>query len=423
MDSQDGKNIGSPKGSDGQTQGAQSKQVQYYSNGKFSSDPEPEYYKSGAEAGEAKGPSGGETRAGSFGAGGSPDGARGGGGSAYGGNGAYGGGYYYSKKRMPAWMKALIIFVLIIFLIMILAVSCNKLIDKIAGPDVMVITANFGYDYIGTVYIEGTIDESSGGSYNHQYILDAIDVMIDDPSNKGLILSVNTPGGSVYASDELYLKIREYQENTGRPVYSSMQSQATSGGYYISAPCDKIIANRNCWTGSIGVTMGSFIDASELLGNIGVKVESITSGANKSMGSATEPMTDEQRAIYQSLVDESYEQFVGIVAEGRGMAADDVKALADGRLYSAQQALDNGLIDGIGTYEDAVSDMLLTYGLEDCEAVDFRPEVSSRLASIFGYLSKSSPIKSAGNVCADSVRDLIELNGTFKVSYMCDVVK
>ena len=92
--------------------------------------------------------------------------------------------------------------------------------------------------------------------------------MAEDDRNKGMILYVNTPGGSVYASDELYLKIKDYQETTGRPVYSSMQSQATSGGYYISAPCDKIIANRNCWTGSIGVTMGTFIDISGLLSDL-----------------------------------------------------------------------------------------------------------------------------------------------------------
>ncbi|MFR0902395.1 MAG: signal peptide peptidase SppA [Anaerovoracaceae bacterium] len=174
------------------------------------------------------------------------------------------------------------------------------------------------------------MDEYGTGTYNHQYILNAIDAMIYDDNNKGLILYINTPGGSVYASDEVYLKIREYQEITGRPVYSSMQSQATSGGYYISAPCDKIIANRNCWTGSIGVTMGTFIDLSELLGNLGIKTETITSGDNKSMGSSTEPMTDEQRAIFQALIDEAYEQFVGIVAEGRGMTDAEVKN-SDGR--------------------------------------------------------------------------------------------
>lgn len=126
------------------------------------------------------------------------------------------------------------------------------------------VSTDFGHDYIGTIYIEGTISEDADGTYNHQYLLNAIDAMIADDENKGMILYVDTPGGSVFASDELYFKIKEYQEKTERPVYASMQSMAASGGYYISAPCDKIIANRNCWTGSIGVTLGTMYDISEL---------------------------------------------------------------------------------------------------------------------------------------------------------------
>ena len=133
-----------------------------------------------------------------------------------------------------------------------------------------------------------------------------------------------------------------------------MQSQATSGGYYISASCDKIIANRNCWTGSIGVTMGTLMDISELLENLGIKTNTITSGANKAMGSSYEAMTEEQREIFQSLIDEAYDQFVGIVADGRDMSEKEVRKIADGRIYTAKQALDNGLIDAIGTMEDAV---------------------------------------------------------------------
>ena len=124
--------------------------------------------------------------------------------------------------------------------------------------------------------------------------------MIDDGENKGMILYLDTPGGSVLASDELYFKIKEYQKKTKRPVYASMQSMAASGGYYISAPCDKIIANRNCWTGSIGVTLGTMYDVSELLDKIGVKTNTITSGENKAMGSSVEKMSREQREIFQS---------------------------------------------------------------------------------------------------------------------------
>ena len=268
---------------------------------------------------------------------------------------------------------------------------------------------------------DSTIDEYGSGSYNHQYLLNAIDSMAEDDRNKGMILYVNTPGGSVYASDELYLKIKDYQETTGRPVYSSMQSQATSGGYYISAPCDKIIANRNCWTGSIGVTMGTFIDISGLLSDLGINTETITSGANKSMGSNTEPMTDEQRAIFQSLTDEAYEQFVSIVAEGRGMSNEQARELADGRIYSAQQAVDNGLVDEIGTFEEAVSDMAAVYGMEDVYVEYFQSKSYASLSDLLGIIADQKGSSSVTD--AEAIEALIELNGSFRLSYMSNVSK
>ena len=105
-------------------------------------------------------------------------------------------------------------------------------------------------------------------SYHHRWLLDRIEDMKSGGKNKGMILFVNTPGGSVYASDEMYLAIQDYRKKTGRPVYSYMASQATSGGYYISAPCDRIVANRNCWTGSIGVTMLENIKEYSLIGDL-----------------------------------------------------------------------------------------------------------------------------------------------------------
>lgn len=322
------------------------------------------------------------------------------------------------KKKTPTWLKALIIIAAIMAGIMILTAGCSSMFSSTPTNEVV---TGFGHDYIGTIYIEDTIDEYGTGYYDHQYLLSAIDAMIDDDENKGMILCVNTPGGSVYASDELYLKIKEYQNETGRPVYSSMQSQATSGGYYISAPCDKIIANRNCWTGSIGVTMGSFIDVSELLDNLGIKTTTITAGNNKAMGSNTEPMTAEQEAIFQSLVDESYEQFVEIVASGRNMTIDYVKELADGRIYTAKQALSNGLIDKIGTYGDAISDMKATYKLGDIAVEEFRPEVSVSLYSLLGIVANQKGNNVATDM--DAIEELLELNGTFRVSYISNVNK
>ena len=332
----------------------------------------------------------------------------------------------FTWKALPAWGKALIIIALVILCIALLTRGCNRVIDGVVSDfsDSLISTDNsvvpdFGYDYIGGVHVEGTIDEDGTGTYNHEYILNSIDAMIDDPDNKGMILYLDTPGGSVFASDELYLKIKEYQEKTERPVYSSMQSMAASGGYYISAPCDKIIANRNCWTGSIGVTLGTMYDVSELLDNLGIKTTTITSGANKAMGSSVEPMTSEQQAIYQSLVEEAYEQFVEIVAEGRNMKLSKVKKLADGRIYTAKQAVENGLADKIGSLEDALADMKKNYKLEDCEVETFQSYVSNDWTSLLGQAAGSMP----SSLSAEAVEDLIELNGKFEFSYLCQVDK
>jgi len=326
------------------------------------------------------------------------------------------------RRGLPSWAKAVIIIVLILVAIAVFTAGCSSIIGGIAGDsDSSQVTTNFGHDYIGVLYVIDTIDEYGSGSYNHQYLLNAINSMAEDDRNKGIILYVDTPGGSVYASDELYLKIRDYQETTGRPVYSSMQSQATSGGYYISAPCDKIIANRNCWTGSIGVTMGTFIDISGLLSDLGIKTETITSGANKAMGSSTEPMTDEQRAIFQSVIDEAYEQFVSIVAEGRGMSEDQVRELADGRIYSAQQAVDNGLVDEIGTFEEAVNDMAAVYGMEDVYVEYFRSKSYASLSDLLGIIADQKGSSSVTD--AEAIEALIELNGSFRLSYMSNVSK
>ena len=244
----------------------------------------------------------------------------------------------------------------------------------IGNPDFKQITLSKGdiqkTAYIGVLEVHGSMySDGSDGAYDQKWLLEQIDDMMHDSDNKGLILSIDTPGGSVYTVDELYLKIKEYQEKTKRPVYAYMESMATSGGYYIAAPADMIYANRNCWTGSIGVTVGTVYDISGFLEKLGVTTVTITAGDNKAMGSAVEPLTNEQKAIYQGLVDEAYDQFVSVVAEGRGMSLKRVKSLADGRIYTAKQAKANGLIDEISTRDEAIAAMIQENGLKDCECI------------------------------------------------------
>ncbi len=214
------------------------------------------------------------------------------------------------------------------------------------------------YDYVALIRVEGTISETitetailSESFYDHEYILDYIDFLAYDDYNRGILLYINSPGGSVYASDELYLALEEYKELTERPIYCYYGPTACSGGVYVSMAADNICANRNTMTGSIGVIMQTY-DLTGLYDKLGIVENNVTSGDNKAMGSSGEKLTDEQKDILQSVVDESYDQFVEIVADGRGMSTKKVKELADGRIYTAKQALDAGLIDRIETFEE-----------------------------------------------------------------------
>ncbi|MDR3072550.1 MAG: signal peptide peptidase SppA [Clostridiales Family XIII bacterium] len=283
-------------------------------------------------------------------------------------------------------------------------------------------------DYLARLYVVGEIaatDDpytSSAETYHHSFTIQSIDELMSDENNKGLLLYVDTPGGTVYESDALYLKLEQYKEETGRPVYVYMGSMAASGGYYVSAGAEKIYANRNTWTGSIGVIIGTLFDVSEFLENYGIKTTDITSGANKNMGSYYESMTEEQRQIFQSLVDESYDQFVGIVAEGRGMTDAEVREIADGRIYTAKQAVANGLIDEIASQEEALSEILDALGNTNMRVYDM--EFAPTEVGIFDLLMKTevpSPKGSSnGNMPSDvaAILELMRQDGDVPIKYM-----
>lgn len=214
-------------------------------------------------------------------------------------------------------------------------------------------------DFIAVVPIEGTIQASPDTSglygttagYDHNLLMNYVDKLMDSSGNKGIILRLDTPGGTVYEADELYLKLEEYKEKTGRPIWAYMEGTCCSGGVYIASAANEQYANRITTTGSIGVIISTY-DMSGLYEKLGIKEVNIVSAQNKDMGSSGKPMTGEQKAIYQSVVDEYYEQFVDIVAKGRDMSVEEVKKLADGRIYTAKQALEHGLIDGIKGAEE-----------------------------------------------------------------------
>lgn len=191
-----------------------------------------------------------------------------------------------------------------------------------------------------------------GGGYQHDRFLKKLETIKDDNTIKGVHLFVNSPGGGVYESAEIHDKLLEVKE-AGKTIYVSMGNMAASGGYYISAPADRIFASNDTFTGSLGVIMES-INYQELANEYGVKFNTIKSGEFKDIMSPTKEMTEADREILQTLVDESYQQFVEVIVNGRDMEESRVRELADGRIYSGKQAVENGLIDDIGFREDTL---------------------------------------------------------------------
>ena len=242
-------------------------------------------------------------------------------------------------------------------------------------------------NYVGVLHISGIISDDDGSSYNQRFLLEQIEHMLRDPHNAGLLLLVDSPGGSVYHSDELYLKLREYK--AAKPIYSYLDSIAASGGYYVGCVGQDIMINRNGLTGSIGVISDTVYDLSGFLESHGIKATVMHAGANKGMGDYTQPFTEEQKAIYQSVLDEAYDQFVEIVSHERSMTVEAVRQLADGRVYTPKQALANGLVDTIGTYDQYETYVEQDIGTElDFEHIFYRH--TFRLEDVFSQLSAIS---------------------------------
>lgn len=247
---------------------------------------------------------------------------------------------------------AIIGVVILALLLSIISSKENPLFDDFPFSNQQTAMYKMKNDYVALLVVEGVIQREAK-TYNQRWILDSIDFFKNDEKNKGILLFVNSPGGTVYESDETYLALLDYKNSTGKKIYAYFGSLAASGGYYIASAADYIFANRNTLTGSIGVIAGQSLDATELMEKIGVKSRTFTAGRNKNMMNYNAPLTDEQIEIMQSIADDAYEQFTSIVATSRKMNIDDVKKIADGRIYTANQALKNGLIDEICSLEEA----------------------------------------------------------------------
>ncbi|MBM4762566.1 signal peptide peptidase SppA [Bacillus sp. B15-48] len=245
------------------------------------------------------------------------------------------------------------------------------------------------FSKVAVLTINGVIQDTGGGApsildtggYNHRKFMEQLNYAKDDPSVRAIILRVTTPGGGVVESAEIHDKIVEIQQEVNKPVYISMGSMAASGGYYIAAPAKKIYASPETLTGSLGVIMQG-VNYAGLAEMYGVEFVTIKSGPYKDIMSGAREMTEDERDILQRMIDNSYEGFVKVISEGREMSVDEVKRIADGRIYDGRQALELNLIDGFGYLEDVINAVKEDENLEQAQVVKYTENFG--LNSLFG---------------------------------------
>jgi len=203
-------------------------------------------------------------------------------------------------------------------------------------------------------------------------VREKLDLAAEDYLVRAVVLRINSPGGTATAADTIYREIARFKAETGKPVVAAMGGVAASGGYYVALPADRIIAAPTTVTGSVGVIM-KYLNVEGLYGKIGLRSEAIKSGDKKDIASATRPLTPEERKILQNVIDSLYRQFLDAVkAQRTQMTADDAAFIADGRIVTAQEALDHHLVDRIGYLDDALAEARALAGIRTADVILYR---------------------------------------------------
>jgi protease-4 len=289
--------------------------------------------------------------------------------------------------------------------------SSMRHMSRSSGPrlDEVVKEDNDAVNKIAVVEINGIITSQAIGQGGYG-LVEVIKAMLkraeEDIHVKAVLLKVDSPGGEVLASDEIYRAIAEFQKRSSKPVIASMGSLAASGGYYVSAPCQWIVANEMTITGSIGVIMHGW-NYRGLMNKVGVRPEVYKSGKFKDMLSGDrEPdqVTDEERQMVQGLIDQTYKRFKNVVAAGRELAnkknngegrslAEDWVDYADGRVLSGSEAHKRGFVDQLGNFEDAVERAKRIAGIAKANLVEYQMRYDfADLFRLFGQ-SESRALK------------------------------
>jgi protease-4 len=234
-----------------------------------------------------------------------------------------------------------------------------------------------GADKIALVKLEGLLVTS-------EHAVEELNAYAEDSSIKAIVLRIDSPGGGVVVSQEIYNAVKNARK-AGKKVVASMGTVAASGGYYVAAAADKIVANPGTLTGSIGVKM-EFANIEKLLEKIGVRGVVVKAGEYKDVGSPFRDMSEPEKKILQDVIDDVHSQFIKAVAEGRNMQEADVRAIADGRIFTGRQALDLKLVDQLGDLTDSIK------VAGDLVGIKGKPRVIEKRRTIpfFDYLKEES---------------------------------
>jgi protease IV len=257
------------------------------------------------------------------------------------------------NKSRPVWIVIGAVVVLALIFALFNVVACvgsyaassrlASLFAEAGGPGAAV-----GIIRVDGVLVSGQGPRNSGTVYSEP-LVSIIEKASNNRNIKAIVLRIDSPGGSVVASSEIYTALLKIN----KPVVVSMGEMAASGGYYISCAANKIVVNPATLTGSIGV-IAEMPHFQGLMGKLGVEVDVIKSGKMKDEGSPFRPMTEEEKAVWQTIINEAYDQFVAIVAKGRNLPEAKVREIADGRVYTGLQAIKLGLADKEGNLDDAI---------------------------------------------------------------------
>lgn len=278
-------------------------------------------------------------------------------------------------------LRRIIIFGLLGSFIAFVYINTSDLISEVEQQQYEedAVISGSGDQAIALVNIDGLIVESAPTSglqaFSNEFtssrqIKKLLKQISQEENVRGILLRVNSPGGSAAASDQIYQEISLFKQNNNIPVVAYFTDTATSGSYYVSMAADKIVANPANITGSIGVIV-SYLSFADFIERYGIEDVTYTSGEYKDLINQFEDPTEQEAAIIQPLVDDIYNRFVDVVASARKMEKSRVLELADGRIYSASQAQDNGLVDSLGSLEDAFAEVKSLANVQEASLVQF----------------------------------------------------